>query len=113
MGILGLSRTRFAVLACLLIAGYFVYTASLGTLRNREIARDHAEAAEQVAHLEGQKAYLEGVRDYVATDIYVEQEARRQLGYVRPGEIPFVVVGPALDDDETPGVEWYERLFPR
>ena len=41
------------------------------------------------------------------------QEARRQLGYVRDGEVPFVVVSPALPDDSKPAGDWWERLFPR
>ena len=69
--------------------------------------------AREVQVLEDNRAYLQAVKDYVASDAYVEQQARRQLGYVRPGEIPFVVTGPELPKDANRTGEWWQRLFPR
>ncbi|MGE5597445.1 MAG: FtsB family cell division protein [Hyphomicrobiales bacterium] len=107
------SRARLFFLGCLLVAGYFTYTAVVGAIRNHQLAEQRHEAEQQVAALQDKKAYLTGVRDYVASDQYVEQEARRQLGYVREGEIPFVVISPPAEQDEQPKGEWWERLFPR
>lgn len=96
-----------------MIAGYFLYTAAVGALRANQLGNDREQAEREVAALAEKKKYLEAVRDYVASDAYVEQEARRQLGYVRDGEVPFVVISPPLDEGARPTGEWWQRLFPR
>lgn len=114
MGGFHLSRGRLVVLGCLLITGYFVYTAGTDALRSHRQADDRAEAQRELVALQQSKTYLEAVRDYVASDAYVEQEARRQLGYVKDGEVPFVVVSPPAEGAPTlSGAGWWERLFPR
>ncbi len=113
MGVLQQTRTRLVVIACLAVTGYFVYTAATGAIRNNQLQDDRAEAARQEQALVDEKAYLEAIRTYVASDAYVEQEARRQLGYTRDGEVPFVVISPPLSQGGQSGGEWWERLFPR
>ena len=113
MGALQGTRTRLGVIACLVVAGYFAYTAATGCIRNQQLNDDRARAELRLQELEDRKAYLEAVRDYVASDAYVEQQARRQLGYIRDGEVPFVVTSPLGQDAETPTGSWWERLFPR
>src|SRR3970040_1099213 len=105
-------RGRVLFAACLLVAVYFLYTAGVGALRNHQLADERAQAAREVAELQAQKEYLEAIRAYVASDAYVEQEARRQLGYVRDGEVPFVVISPPLDEQSGPRGSWWPRLFP-
>lgn len=107
------TRARLFFFACLIVAGYFTYTAISGSIRNHQLAEQRHEAEQRVAALEQKKAYIEAVRDYVSSDQYVEQEARRQLGYVFAGEVPFVVVSPQVQQDARPTGEWWERLFPR
>lgn len=107
------NRSRIVFVVCLLIGCYFVYTAAAGAVRNHQLASQRENSAREVAVLEDQKVHLVAIRSYVATDGYVEQEARRQLGYVRDGEVPFVVISPRLQDEEQPRGEWWERLFPR
>lgn len=107
------SRGRLIFLGCVLLAAYFVYSALSGYAHGQRIDKDRAEAAAQVAQLQKQESYLEAIHKYVASDAYVEQVARRQLGYIREGEIPFVVTSPPLNDDQQPSGEWWERLFPR
>ncbi len=113
MGALQGTRTRFAVVVCLAVAGYFVYTAGTGWFRNQQLSDNRVAAEQHLAELEDRKAYLEGIRDYVASDAYVEQQARRQLGYIRDGEVPFVVISPPIQEDGAPSGSWWERLFPR
>lgn len=109
----GLSRARLTIAVCLVLAGYFVYTAAVDATKNQEVGQGRLEAAQELQELKGRLAYLEAVRDYVASDEYVEQQARRQLGYIRPGEIAFVVNGPAAEVEDTTAGSWWERLFPR
>ncbi len=113
MGILPQSRARLLFLGCLLVAGYFVYVAVAGAVQSHRLTDQRSDAAQQVAELTDKKAYLEAVREYVASDAYVEQQARRQLGYTREGEVPFVVVSPPLKEDAKPTGDWWQRLFPR
>lgn len=114
MRIFGERRARLLFFGCLVVAGYFSYVAISGAIHNRRLADERDNAAEQVAVLKDKKAYLEGVRNYVSSDAYVEQQARRQLGYIREGEIPFVVISPALpNNSQQPIGEWWQRLFPR
>jgi len=113
MGLFRLGRSRLVFGACLVITGYFVYSAGIDAFRRNELGDEREQAAAAVAQLEGKKAYLEAVRDYVASDAYVEQQARRQLGYVRSGEVPFVVLSPALQQEQQSAGDWWQRLFPR
>ncbi|MCC7362741.1 MAG: septum formation initiator family protein [Dehalococcoidia bacterium] len=86
----------------------------MGAINTHRLAEQRFEAEQDLRALEDRRAYIEAVRDYVSSDQYVEQEARRQLGYVRPGEIPFVVISPPVEDNsELPKGDWWERLFPR
>lgn len=108
------SRARLLFLGCLIVAGYFIYTAAAGAIQTHRLTQDRNEAALQVQALTEKQAYLEAVRSYVASDAYVEQQARRQLGYVRDGEVPFVVISPPLpQSDATQNGDWWQRLFPR
>jgi len=108
-----LTRGRIVFAACLLAASYFLYTAGVGALRNHQLSDERQRAAQEIADLEAQKEYLTAIRSYVASDAYVEQEARRQLGYVRDGEVPFVVLSPPLEEESRPRGSWWQRLFPR
>lgn len=107
------SRARLVFFLCLLVALYFAYTAGVGAFRNHRLAEDRRVAEQQIAELEARKDHISAVRDYVASDQYVEQEARRQLGYIRPGEIPFVVISPPAPEEPNARGSWWERLFPR
>jgi cell division protein FtsB len=113
MGALNTVRTRFLVLLCLAVACYGMYTAAAGWYRNNQLQDSRAEAEAEVLALEDKKAYLEAVKAYVASDAYVEQQARRQLGFGREGEVVFVVNSPSVEEDPGRFGSWWERLFPR
>ncbi|MBI2765685.1 MAG: septum formation initiator family protein [Chloroflexi bacterium] len=86
----------------------------MGALRNNQFEQERAQTARGVAELQQKEAYLKAVKDYVSSDAYVEQEARRQLGYVRDGEVGFAVISPpAAPDPTAPTGDWWQRLFPR
>ena len=107
------TKTTLFLFVCLLLTGYFVYTASSGTVRQRQQNEDHRDAVAEIEDLRSRRDHLLGVYDYVVTDAYVEQAARRELGYIREGEIAFVVLSPPPDSDQQLSGEWWERLFPR
>ena len=113
MGALSTTRTRLLILLCFSVAGYGLYTAATGWYRNGQLDSDRTAAEHRVKELQDEKAYLEGVKAYVASDAYVEQQARRQLGYAREGEVVFVVSSPEVPRQDEQSGAWWERLFPR
>lgn len=113
MGALTTTRTRLLIVLCLAVAGYGLYTAATGWYRNSQLESDRTAAEQRVRALEEEKAYLEAVRAYVASDAYVEQQARRQLGYARDGETVFVVSSPPVEQGREQSGSWWQRLFPR
>lgn len=113
MGALHGTRTRLIMAFCLVVAGYCVYTAASGWYATSQLDHDRTAAEQRVRDLQQTKAYLEAVKNYVASDSYVEQEARRQLGYAREGEVVFVVSSPPSKQEPTQAGPWWQRLFPR
>ena len=107
------TKTTLFLLVCLLLAGYFVYTASSGTVRQRQQNEDHEAALAEIENLQSRRDHLLAVYDYVVSDAYVEQAARRELGYIREGEAAFVVLSPPPPSDQDLSGEWWERLFPK
>lgn len=90
-----------------------MYSAAAGWYRNAQLESDRETAEQRVKDLQDKKQYLEAVKSYVASDAYVEQQARRQLGYGREGETVFVVTSPEIKQDPRQSGSWWERLFPR
>ncbi|HJP40883.1 MAG TPA: septum formation initiator family protein [Dehalococcoidia bacterium] len=108
-----MNTARLFFVACAVLSCYFIYTAGSGVLRSHRFSQQETTALHQAEELGNDKLYLEAVLDYISSDSYVEQEARRRLGYIRLGEIPVIVTSPTLGPKETVGGEWWERLFPR
>lgn len=113
MGALTGTRARLVIVLCLVVAAYGTYSAAAGWYRNAQIESDKQAAEQRVKDLQDQKQYLEAVKSYVASDAYVEQQARRQLGFGREGETVFVVNSPEIKQDPRQSGSWWERLFPR
>lgn len=61
-----------------------------------------ALAEEQLAVLEQENARLAATAEYLNTDQGVEKIAREDFGYVRPGEVAYVVVSPRREPVEGP-----------
>ena len=74
------TKTTLFFVVCLLLTGYFVYTASSGTVRQRQQNEDHEAALAEIEDLRSRRDHLLAVYDYVVSDAYVEQAARRELG---------------------------------
>jgi cell division protein FtsB len=98
---------------CLILAAYFAFSFIGGWVQGERLKSESAEAQHEVAVLLDKKERLQAVKRYVASDAYIEQEARRRLGYARPGEIPFVIESPALPQETAVVGEWWQRLFSR
>ncbi|MBB5153585.1 FtsB family cell division protein [Saccharopolyspora phatthalungensis] len=86
----------------------------------RTYLSQHAELAaqeQQQADLTRQVRELELRKQELSDPAQVEAEARARLGYVRPGETPYIVEVPAPAAPPPPtasaddGVPWYENLW--
>lgn len=73
----------------------------------RQILDQRAQAAEAAATLEeltSENEVLTAQREALDTPVEIERLAREKLGYVRPGEIAYVVLDPPAVDTTEPAV---------
>ncbi|MDQ2707682.1 MAG: septum formation initiator family protein, partial [Actinomycetota bacterium] len=115
-GMLGVSSTRRAAVLALVVCALALSVAV--PLRNflgqrQELSRLQAEQRRLTVQVEA----LHQERDLLRDPEAMAREARSRLGYVRPGEIPFVVQLPNDPTtarrvvDLTEGQPWFETLW--
>jgi len=76
----------------LVFALFFIYICIMLLVQQPQInaLRDkNAELRTRVTELENEIERLEGEKEYVGSDEYIEHEAREQFGYVKDDEIIF------------------------
>ena len=86
-----------------------------------EARHDVSEAQAHLAQLEAENRQLESNVEALGTDAEIEKLARQKLGYVRPGEVAYVVLdppdapatasAPETDDVEEESRTWVERIW--
>jgi cell division protein FtsB len=114
-GMLGLSTTRRAAVLALVVCALALTVAV--PLRNYVAQRQElAEITEQQQVLAQEVETLTKERARLSEPAEVAAQARSRLGYVTPGEVPYVVQLPpsaAGDPDADPagGTPWYRRLW--
>lgn len=115
-GMLGLSSTkRAAILAIVVCALALTVAVPLHNYvsQRQELARVTA----QQEILQGEVAGLSAQRDTLSDPAEIAAQARTRLGYVAPGETPYVVqlpTPPAAVPDSgqaEPGVPWFRTLW--
>lgn len=113
-----------------IIGGYFAFTTGSYVIRNYQAGQEERAIRADIARLDREHDELIAVRDYLESDEYIEYQARRTLGLVRPGQTLVIVSGatpaaapippgsaeasasgPAADATPTPGGAWWHRLF--
>ncbi len=62
---------------------------------NSQLARQVQQAQQQLQSVQAHHDALAQMAGYYSDPAVIENEARQQLGYVRPGEHPIVIVNPA------------------
>jgi cell division protein FtsB len=114
-GMLGLSSTRRAAVLAVVVCAMALTVAV--PLRNYVAQRQElAAVSEQQQALAAEVAQLTRERARLSDPTEIEAQARSRLGYVMPGEVPYVVQLPATPDS-TPsagadaGVPWYRILW--
>jgi cell division protein FtsB len=114
-GFLGLSSTRRAAALALVVCALALTVAV--PLRNYVAQRQElAAVSEQQQVLAAEVARLEQERARLSDPAEIEAQARSRLGYVMPGEVPYVVQlpvapGPDAADAAKAGVPWYRVLW--
>ncbi len=113
-----LSLLQVILVVTAVVVGYFAFAAVGETLLSLRVNRDEQELRQEVAQLRQDQAQLEGIREYLWTDEYVEGVARRTLGLVREGESlvivsPSATATPAAEEESTASANrrWWERLY--
>jgi len=98
---------------------YLGFTAGHYLLHNFQLRGEEARVRAEIAQLDRDQRQLEAVRQYLQSDEYVEDVARRTLGLVKPGETLVIVSSTAPEtptptaaaESRTPAAEWWKALF--
>ena len=108
-----------AIAALLLVL--FAYAGVQTAAQQHRLTQQQRELEHEVARLQQQIAELEGLREYLASDEYIEAVGRSRFGLVQPGETAIIVedhadaeepLGSRVPERE-PGERWWEALFGR
>lgn len=95
-----------------LLVGLFVYAAAQTAAQTYRLHDERRALTYEVDELRRQRAELRGLREYLASDEYVEAMARTRFGLVRPGETAVLVDAPgSVQPERRPGQRWWEALF--
>jgi cell division protein FtsB len=86
-----LPLTPIVVCAAVLAATYFAFSTWHYITHNYRLSQEEAELRNDITRLDQEHGQLVAVRDYLKSDEYVEDVARRILGLVRPGETLVIV----------------------
>ncbi|MHA6627020.1 FtsB family cell division protein [Pseudonocardia sichuanensis] len=114
-GLLGLSSTKRAAILALVVCALALTVAV--PLRNYVAQRQElAAVSEQQQALAAEVAELTRERARLSDPAEIEAQARSRLGYVMPGEVPYVVQLPAAPEPAPAtgadaGVPWYHVLW--
>ncbi|MFC4945681.1 septum formation initiator family protein [Pseudonocardia sp. GCM10023141] len=113
-GLLGLSSTRRAAVLAVVVCALALTVAV--PLRNYVAQRQElASVSEQQRALAADVADLTEQRARLSDPAEIASQARSRLGYVQPGETPYVVQFPAAPPGPAPdaatGVPWYRQLW--
>ena len=108
-----------AIAALLLVL--FAYAGVQTARQQHRLAEQQREVEQDIARLQQQIAELEGLREYLGSDEYIEAVGRSRFGLVRPGETAVIVEDHTTDQqplgagvpDREPGERWWEALFGR
>ncbi|HWO93500.1 MAG TPA: septum formation initiator family protein [Dehalococcoidia bacterium] len=103
------TRIVFAVIALVVI--YFGATAVSNATDHYSLDREREALQREIAEYQVQYDQLQGIRDYLATDEYIETTARRELGLVMPGEPSVIVISPPRESAEDADGTWWQRSF--
>ncbi|ABZ83843.1 septum formation initiator family protein [Heliomicrobium modesticaldum Ice1] len=83
---------KWAMVAAVIVA--FALAALPPFLQQRQLARESDRLSAELEQVRAERRQLEKEKEWLASDAYVEQVARQQLGLVKPGEMMVVRTRP-------------------
>lgn len=96
---------------------YLGFSTAQYVLHDRDLRQQESQLHTDIAQLDRDHDQLVAVRDYLKSDEYVEEMARKVLGLVRPGETLVIVSSdtpatptPSVSAQQTPE-DWWKALF--
>src|SRR3989304_3596712 len=81
---------------------YFLFATAGKAVETYRFKRDEAQLRKEIAELQARYAELEGQRDFSRSEAYIDQIARAERGYIKPGERAVVVLGAELEAESSP-----------
>ena len=84
--------TQFLAIIVLSISVFFVIDFARRAAANYRVQREAERMSQEVELVQQRQQQLQARRDYVASDLFVEELARRELKWARPGETVVVVM---------------------
>ena len=97
-----------------LLVALFGYAALQTAAQNYHLAEERRVVEAEIHALRTRQAELEGLREYLLSDEYVEAVARSRFGLAYPGETVVLVDAPPSEEPgREPGERWWEVLFDR
>ena len=118
-----LPLTPLVIGAAALAITYLGFTTARYVVHEYNLREDQAQLHREINQLDRDRQQLIAVREYLKSDEYIDDVARRVLGLVRPGETLVVVsssapprspVPPAAmtpSPVRTPAAQWWKDLF--
>ncbi len=117
-----LPLTPLVIGAAALAITYLGFTSTRYVVHEYNLREDQASLRRDIGQFDRDHAQLVAVRDYLKSDEYIEDVARRVLGLVRPGETlvvvsssapPTAVAPPAVatPGPRAPASDWWKALF--
>lgn len=79
-----------------IVMAYTLFSLSKVVWRNYQIEKETRDLKEEIEILEEENQHLLNLITYFKTDVYQEKEARKRLGYKKPGEE--VILVPSVED---------------
>ena len=118
-----LPLTPLVIGAAALAITYLGFTTARYVVHEYSLSEDQAQLRREINQLDRDHQQLIAVREYLKSDEYIDDVARRVLGLVRPGETLVVVsssapprpaappAATAPSPVRTPAAEWWKDLF--
>ena len=103
--------------AALLAITYLGFSTTRYVLHDRDLRHQESQLHADINQLDRDHAQLVAVRDYLKSDEYIDDIARRVLGLVRPGETLVIVSSDApttatpMPDAARTTTDWWKALF--
>ncbi len=108
---MGVTWTRVAVVAALVITVYFGFAIVGNAVHQYQLDRQNAQLAQQVQRERQRNIELQALKAWMQSDSFVAQAAREQ-GLALPGDKPILVAAPSATPPPDSGDGWWQRYLP-